>query len=95
MIGKAVLTALIATTLVSTAHASDDIYKRNPDANVSKAAHLSNSQLRTMLEEKGYKVLKIERETNEVEVYAKRDGQRWELELDPTTGRIREMEEKY
>lgn len=40
----------------------------------------------------GWEVISYERERREFEVYARRDGDRYELRLDPATGEIREME---
>lgn len=50
-----------------------------------------DGQIRTALAARGYDVVEIERKRHEIEVYANRDGRRWELELDPVTGDIRSV----
>lgn len=95
MVKTTLLSALIATMFVGAAPASDDKYKENYDASTSEATQLADADIRTMLEQQGYRIVKIERERNKVEVYAKKDGRRWEIEMDSRSGRILELEEKY
>jgi hypothetical protein len=45
-----------------------------------------------MLAAQGYAVTAYKRERGEVEVEATKDGRRWELEVDPRSGEIREIE---
>ena len=45
------------------------------------------------LTEKGFEVRKIEREDGEFEVYALRDGTRYEIYIDPETGEILKVKE--
>ena len=45
------------------------------------------------LEAQGYKVRKIETEDGYLEAYAMRDGQRFEIYVDPETGKVVEIEE--
>ncbi|UUX48705.1 PepSY domain-containing protein [Nisaea acidiphila] len=54
----------------------------------SKAKMLSEEQIGEMLAKNGYKVIRIERERDEVEVYATQGGEKWELKLDPKTGNV-------
>lgn len=49
---------------------------------------LDDEAIRAALAAEGYEVYKYERERGEVEVYARRDGQSWELKVDPRTGRV-------
>jgi uncharacterized membrane protein YkoI len=44
------------------------------------------------LRAEGWEIESYERERREFEVYARRDGVRYELSLDPATGEVREME---
>lgn len=44
------------------------------------------------LEGEGYRIQRFEREGNRLEVYADKDGRRWELKLDRRDGRILEIE---
>lgn len=55
---------------------------------------VADDQIRTSLEEQGYEILKYERERGEIEVYALREGRRWELKLDPRTGEVLRVEEE-
>lgn len=49
---------------------------------------VSDDQIRTSLQALGYEVTGFERERGEIEVYATKDGHRWELKIDPRTGGI-------
>ena len=53
---------------------------------------VSDDQLRASLQALGYEVTSFEREGGEVEVYAMKDGRRWELDIDPRTGGILRIE---
>lgn len=46
----------------------------------------SEQDIRAALAEQGYEVVGFERERREFEVYAVKDGRRFELKLDPRTG---------
>jgi TusA-related sulfurtransferase len=48
----------------------------------------SDQDIRASLLEQGYEVTKFERERGQIEVYANKDGRRWELKIDPKTGNI-------
>ena len=50
--------------------------------------------IRATLEAQGYEIVKFEREPGEIEVYALRDGRRWELKIDPGSGRVLRAEEE-
>lgn len=52
-----------------------------------------DAEIRARLEAEGYEIVKYEREHGRVEVYALRDGGRWELKIDPRDGRVVELEE--
>ncbi len=49
----------------------------------------------TALSELGYEVRKTEREDGKVEVYAVRDGRRFEIYVDPETGAVTRVKEKH
>jgi len=52
----------------------------------------SDDDIRTSLQADGYEVTKYERERGQIEVYATKDGRRWELKIDPRTGNILSVE---
>ena len=52
----------------------------------------TEAEITTSLEQQGYEVRKIEREDGYLEAYALRDGQRYEIYVDPETGKIVEIE---
>ncbi len=53
-----------------------------------------DDRIRAALEKQGYEVVTYERQRRRIEVYANRDGRRWELELDPRTGDVLRVEEE-
>lgn len=53
---------------------------------------VSDDQIRASLQALGYEVTGFEREGGEIEVYAMKDGRRWELNIDPRTGGILRIE---
>lgn len=55
---------------------------------LSSLSGVSDDQVRASLEALGYEVTGFEREQGEIEVYALKDGRRWELKIDPRTGGI-------
>lgn len=58
----------------------------------SRLPGLGDDQIRASLEALGYEVTGFEREGGEIEVYAMKDGRRWELNIDPRTGGILRVE---
>ena len=52
----------------------------------------SDDAIRTSLKDQGYEIAKYERERGQIEVYANKDGRRWELKIDPQTGNIMKVE---
>ena len=77
--------ALIAIPLIGSSVAGTD----------SKAGErLSDAQVQALLEKQGYEFIRLKHDGDEIEVYVKRDGVTWELELDPVTGAIHERERK-
>jgi predicted small secreted protein len=52
----------------------------------------SDEDIRAALLSQGYEVTKYERERGQIEVYATKDGRRWELKIDPRTGNILSVE---
>ena len=55
----------------------------------------SNAQeIVASLTERGYEVVKYEREDDEIEVYVLKDGRRFELEIDPQSGQLRKVEDE-
>jgi hypothetical protein len=55
---------------------------------------VDDAAVHAMLAEQGYTVTSYERKRGKIEVYATKDGRRWELKIDPRSGRIREAEEE-
>jgi predicted small secreted protein len=53
-----------------------------------------DDQIRASLAAQGYEVTKYERERGKIEVYASKDGRRYELKLDPRTGEILKIEDE-
>jgi len=53
-----------------------------------------DEQIRASLAAQGYEVTKYERERGEIEVYALKDGRRYELKIDPRTGEILKVEDE-
>ncbi len=66
----------------------ETVARRGPDT----LPGVSDDQIRTSLQALGYDVTGFERERGEIEVYATKDGRRWELKIDPRTGGIRKSE---
>ena len=66
-------------------------------ANLAPGVKLGTSaqEISSALAAQGYEVLKYEREDDEIEVYVRKDGRRFELEIDPTTGQILEVEDEH
>ena len=52
----------------------------------------SDDEIRATLLAQGYEVTKYERERGQIEVYANKNGHRWELKIDPQTGAILSVE---
>lgn len=52
----------------------------------------TDAEIRQKLEAEGYTIQRMERERNEIEVKAMRGGQRWELKIDPETGKVLKRE---
>ena len=52
----------------------------------------TEEDIRAALEAKGYVVLEIEKEGNEIEVELKMNGEEFEIEVDPRSGAIVEIE---
>ena len=49
---------------------------------------VSDDEIRASLLAQEYEVTKYERERGQIEVYANKDGRRWELKIDPQTATI-------
>ena len=49
----------------------------------------------TTLKERGYDVRKTEREEGEIELYAVREGRRFEIYVDPANGAVTRVKEKH
>ena len=62
--------------------------RRGPDPRPG----VDDDQIRTSLVADGYDIIKYERERGEIEVYASKDGRRYELKLDPKTDEILKIE---
>ena len=55
-------------------------------------SNIDDSKIRSNLSAQGYKIVKYEREHGKIEVYAIKDGRRWELKIDPRTGKVLRIE---
>lgn len=55
---------------------------------------LSDEEILTGLESQGYVIIEIEREDDEVEAEATLNGVEFEIEIDPKTGLITEIEQE-
>ena len=64
-----------------------------PQAGLRRSG-LDDASIRELIAAEGYRITKYEREGREIEVYATRDGRRWELEVDRATGEILRAEEE-
>lgn len=53
----------------------------------------ADAEIRAALEQDGYEVRKIETEDGYLEAYAMRDGQRFEIYVDPESGKVVKIEE--
>jgi len=53
---------------------------------------ISDEEIRTSLQAQGYELTKYERKRGQIEIYANKDGARWELKIDPQTGNILSVE---
>lgn len=63
-----------------------------PDAGLSAWGGPDDESIRAALRQQGYAIVKVERKRREIEVYADRDGRRWELKIDPRTGDVLRIE---
>jgi hypothetical protein len=64
-------------------------YDRAPAA---RTRGVGFAAVQAMLAGQGYTLIDYQRETDEIDVHATRDGVLWELEVDPLSGRIDEVE---
>ena len=65
------------------------------DLSVGTELGRTGAEIRANLESQGYSIIKQEMEYGRrMEVYAEKDGTRWEMMLDTDTGRITEIERK-
>ena len=62
------------------------------DITSGQVVGLTDAEITQSLAAEGFEVLEIEREDDELEVEVMRDGQEFELELDPATGVLLAME---
>lgn len=53
---------------------------------------VGDDEIRASLLAQGYEVTKYQRERGQIEVYANKDGRRWELKIAPQTGAILKLE---
>ncbi len=93
-------TQVIASTLAAALIAASGIaYATNSKGQVSLEGAAVGSYLgkteaevRTALEAKGFAVTEVEIEKDELEFDVKKDGKAYEIEVDPSTGKITETE---
>ena len=60
--------------------------------NAAPAAEIDDAAVAAALSEAGYELVEIERDDGEIEATARKDGALWEVEIDPQTGAIAEVE---
>lgn len=63
------------------------------DALVGTDAGTTPEEIEATLTEQGFEVRKVETEDGELEAYATKDGERYEIYVDPETGKIAKVEE--
>jgi len=78
---SAATTALIAVPLVAYAGLS-----------MGDRVGITDEEIRSSLESQGYVVIEIERESDEIEAEVTLNGVEYEIELDPSTGQVSEIE---
>ena len=93
-----VFAALFAATVIAAsgfAYAADsDDQVTLKDAAVGSYLGKTEAEGRAALEAKGYMVTEVEVEDDELEFEVKKDGQAYEIEVDPATGNISETEKE-
>ena len=83
---------LAASGLAYAAGSSDQVILE--DAAVGTYLGKTEAEGRTALEAKGFVVTEVEVEDDELEFEVKKDGQAYEIEVDPSTGKISETEKE-
>jgi hypothetical protein len=73
--------------------ASGRIARLGADDAAAARLGTTEQEVRASLQAQGYEVRKIEREDGAMEAYALRDGKRYEIYVDPTSGRILRVKE--
>ena len=53
----------------------------------------TEAEITASLQQQGYEVRKIETEDGYLEAYARKDGKRFEIYVDPTSGKVAKIEE--
>lgn len=56
------------------------------------APMITEENVRITLLEQGFELVRLQSDDDEIEAYALKDGELWELEINPRTGEIREQE---
>lgn len=100
---KLIIAAIAATLFVSQPALSDSSFDRERDLFLASSDDSRNEQyhqgprisleeIQAQLEAKGYAVQRLKQDDHYVEVYAIRDGRRWEIKVSPTDGQILKIE---
>ncbi len=89
VIPKTIAAVIIACSLSIPAQASDDECNAGP-----KSGWMPKETIAHSLKAQGYKVRKVEVEDGCYEVYAMKDGRKYEIYVNPTTGTVVKTKEK-
>jgi len=88
MIRTFAISTLIGLAAMTASYASDDKGDKDHYYARPELSTPMQKEFRQNLEKQGYKILKFKNDDDGIEVYANKNGNRWELTLDPNTGRI-------
>ncbi|VAW03960.1 hypothetical protein MNBD_ALPHA01-1323 [hydrothermal vent metagenome] len=89
IIPKTIAAVIMTCSLSISAQASDDECNAGP-----KSEWMPKETITHSLKAQGYKVRKVEVEDGCYEVYAMKDGRKYEIYVNPTTGTVVKTKEK-
>ncbi len=93
VLAPTLVAALLAASGLAYAAGSEDQVSLEGAA-VGTYLGKTEAEGRTALESKGFVVTEVETEDGELEFEVKKDGQAYEIEVDPATGKISETEKE-
>lgn len=93
VLAPTLVAALLAASGLAYAASSEDQVSLEGAA-VGTYLGKTEAEGRTALEAKGFVVTEVETEDGELEFEVKKDGQAYEIEVDPATGKISETEKE-